>query len=147
MSHYIHMHINTSCTACALLRYRALFFSYSGRQPLLGYFSLLFLTHMWRFGVCGPQNKFKIKIDVFWRDWTACSKYDMITILDSIVNILKGCIIWPFNERENLHLDDEWRIWYPNYSYEPKLWGKWIQLSYGFANHLVLNHLFLWQKK
>jgi hypothetical protein len=31
----------------------------------------------------------------------------MATILDSIINIIGEDLIWPFNERKNLHFDNE----------------------------------------
>ena len=43
---------------------------------------------------------------------------NLITILGSIVNIIGGEPIWPFNEHENLHFDDEWDIHMSSEKYE-----------------------------
>ena len=45
---------------------------------------------------------------------------NMITVLGSIVNIIAGELIWPFNEHENLHFDNEWNIHMSSEKYEER---------------------------
>ena len=66
----------------------------------------------------------------------------MVTILDSIINIIGGWggggAMWPVNEHENFHFENELR-----YSYElQKLREEQLHPQFGIANHLAFIKIF-----
>ena len=67
----------------------------------------LYLSHMW-FDVA---PKTCTKNQRVWRDQIACSKYDNHSKLNNQHNGGRGGeAIWPYNEHENIHFDNEKHI-------------------------------------
>ena len=58
----------------------------------------------------------------------------MLTILNSMVIMIMGDLIWSLNDHRNLHFDNWWDIHLNCENYEPNDYGH----DFGFANLLVL---------
>ena len=58
---------------------------------------------------CGSKNEYQK--DVCLKD-IRLHAHDILTILNSIVNVIREGPTWPFNEHENIHFEIIWKYLY-----------------------------------